>query len=148
MAAVCTSGTVHVRDFMSVKERGSVQHLASEVVGRLAEGACAWDALSVLFPAVTASGIPKDAACALIQEVEQERGPYSGAVLLADADGTLDAALVLRSVFRRAGRTWLRAGAGVVAQSDPTRELEETREKLLSVARFLIPGPADATPVE
>jgi salicylate synthase len=148
MAAVCTSGTVHIRDFMSVKERGSVQHLSSEVVGRLAVGLSRWHALSALFPAVTASGIPKGAACELIQDVEQERGLYSGAVLVADADGTLDAALVLRSVFRRAGRTWLRAGAGVVGQSSPTRELEETREKLLSVARFLVPDPAGANPVE
>jgi salicylate synthetase len=140
MAAFCAPGTVHVQDFMSVKERGSVQHLASEVSGRLADGATAWDALSTLFPAITASGIPKRAACDLIRQAEPERGLYSGAVLTAGADGTLDAALVLRTVFRHAGRTWLRAGAGVVAQSDPARELEETREKLLSVSRFLVPA--------
>lgn len=140
MAAFCAGGTVHVQDFMSVKERGSVQHLASEVSGRLADGAGLWDALSTLFPAITASGVPKRAACELIRQAEPERGLYSGAVLTAGADGTLDAALVLRSVFRHAGRTWLRAGAGVVAQSDPARELEETREKLLSVSRFLVPA--------
>ncbi|GAB7045070.1 salicylate synthase [Catenuloplanes indicus] len=140
MATVCAPGTVHVQDFMSVKERGSVQHLASEVSGRLADGATAWDTLSVLFPAITASGVPKRAACDLIRQTEPNRGLYSGAVLTAAADGTLDAALVLRSVFRHAGRTWLRAGAGVVAKSDPARELEETREKLLSVSRFLVPA--------
>lgn len=140
MALVCAPGTVHVQDFMSVKERGSVQHLASEVSGRLADGATAWDVLSVLFPAITASGVPKRPACDLIRQVEPERGLYSGAVLTAASDGTLDAALVLRSVFRRAGRTWLRAGAGVVARSEPARELEETREKLLSVSRFLVPA--------
>ncbi|WP_430785138.1 salicylate synthase [Actinoplanes sp. G11-F43] len=139
MSRVCAPGTVGVRDFMSVKERGSVQHLASEVTGRLADGATAWDALSELFPAITASGIPKRPAYDLIRAVESGRGLYSGAVLTADADGTLDAALVLRSVFRHGGQTWLRAGAGVVAQSDPARELEETREKLLSVSRFLVP---------
>ncbi len=146
MTRVCTPGTVGVRDFMSVKERGSVQHLASEVVGRLADGVSAWDALSELFPAITASGVPKAPACDLIRTVEPERGLYSGAILTADADGTLDAALVLRSVFRHGGRTWLRAGAGIVARSNPERELEETREKLLSVSRFLVP--AGATPAE
>ncbi|MER7165815.1 salicylate synthase [Micromonospora sp. NPDC000207] len=140
MSTVCAAGTVGVHDFMTVKERGSVQHLASEVDGRLADDTTAWDALSVLFPAITASGIPKRAACDLIRRVEPQRGLYSGTVLTADADGTLDAALVLRSVFRHDGRTWLRAGAGVVAQSDPARELEETREKLLSVSRFLVPA--------
>ncbi|WP_434739385.1 salicylate synthase [Micromonospora sp. SH-82] len=140
MSTVCTPGTVGVHDFMAVKERGSVQHLASEVNGRLAQNTTAWDVLSVLFPAITASGIPKRPACDLIRRVEPRRGLYSGTVLMADADGTLDAALVLRSVFRHAGRTWLQAGAGVVAQSDPARELEETREKLLSVSRFLVPA--------
>ncbi|NLU79139.1 salicylate synthase [Micromonospora sp. HNM0581] len=139
MTRVCAPGTVQVRDFMSVRERGSVQHLASEVVGRLADGCSAWDALSELFPAITASGVPKAPACGLIRSAEPERGLYSGAILTADTDGTLDAALVLRSVFRHGGRTWLRAGAGIVAQSNPERELEETREKLLSVSRFLVP---------
>ncbi|GAB3497626.1 salicylate synthase [Amycolatopsis cihanbeyliensis] len=142
LATVCEPGSVRVADFMSVKERGSVQHLASEVSGRLA-GACSpWDALAALFPAVTASGIPKASACEVIRRTEPERGLYSGAVLTADADGTLDAALVLRSVYRRGGRTWLRAGAGIVAQSAPDRELEETEEKLRSVSRFLVRAPA------
>ncbi|WP_233605867.1 salicylate synthase [Micromonospora sp. Llam0] len=140
LAGICEPGTVTVQDFMSVKERGSVQHLASEVSGRLTTDTTGWDALAVLFPAITASGVPKRDACDLIRGVETERGLYSGAVLMADSDGSLDAALVLRSIFRRSGRTWLRAGAGVVAQSDPERELEETREKLLSVSRFLVPA--------
>jgi salicylate synthetase len=138
---VCAPGTVRVADFMSVKERGSVQHPASDVVGRLADGRTSWDAFAALFPAVTASGIPKAAACDMIRRSESgERGLYSGAVLTVDADGAIDAALVLRSVFRRNGRTWLRAGAGIVAQSTPERELEETVEKLRSVSRFLVPS--------
>ncbi|MEV5409709.1 salicylate synthase [Thermopolyspora sp. NPDC052614] len=141
LGEVCEPGTVRVRDFMSVKERGSVQHLASELSGRLRPGAGPWDALARLFPAVTVSGIPKAAACELIRRHEgTDRGLYGGAVLTADADGTIDAALVLRTVFRRGGRTWLRAGAGIVAQSSPGRELEETREKLRSVSRFLVPA--------
>ncbi|WP_235783756.1 salicylate synthase [Amycolatopsis orientalis] len=142
---VCAPDSVGVSEFMSVRERGSVQHLGSDVAGDLADGKTAWDALTALFPAVTASGIPKAAACEAIGRLEPgPRGLYSGAVLTADADGSLDAALVLRSVFRYEGRTWLRAGAGIVAQSTPDRELEETREKLRSVSRFLVPALAPA----
>ncbi|MEV8379012.1 salicylate synthase [Kribbella sp. NPDC056861] len=144
LAGMCAPDTVRVSEFMSVKERGSVQHLASEVSGDLLPGTTSWDALAALFPAVTASGIPKAAARQLIAAAETERGLYSGAVLTADADGTLDAALVLRTAFRRNGRTWLRAGAGIVSHSTPDRELEETREKLASVARFLVAAQADS----
>ncbi|MYS80895.1 salicylate synthase [Embleya scabrispora] len=146
LATVCTEGSGRIDDFMAVKERGSVQHLASRLSGRLSEGRTAWDAVAALFPAVTASGIPKSQACALIHRLEAEpRGLYSGSVLTVDADGTVDAALVLRSVFRHGERTWLRAGAGVVAHSTPERELEETREKLYSVSRFLVPERVDPT---
>jgi anthranilate/para-aminobenzoate synthase component I len=89
---------------------------------------------------VTASGIPKEAAFRYIRTHESERrGLYSGAVLAIDHDGSLDAALVLRSLYRKQGRSWLQAGAGIVAQSTPAREFEETCEKLNSVARFLVP---------
>lgn len=139
LSAVCAGGTVGVREFMTVKERGSVQHLASELVGVLAPGRNRWDALAALFPAVTASGVPKAAACQLIGELEPvPRELYGGAVLTVDCDGDLDAALTLRAVFRHGGHTWLRAGAGIVAQSSPERELEETKEKLRSVSRHLV----------
>ncbi|MGO2242125.1 MAG: salicylate synthase [Halomonas sp.] len=135
----CLPETVHVSEFMHVRERGSVQHLASRVKGSLSEGRTAWHAFEALFPAVTASGIPKREALQAIRRYEQQpRGPYSGCVLMADCDGSLDAALVLRSLFQRKGKTWLQAGAGIVAQSTPERELEETREKLSSLAHCLI----------
>ncbi|MGW7056657.1 salicylate synthase [Streptomyces sp. NPDC054887] len=138
---VCTRESVAVDDFMSIKERGSVQHLASRLSGSLAEGRTAWEAFGALFPAVTASGIPKAEGCELIRRTERRpRGLYSGAVLTVDADGTVDAALVLRSVYRHEGRTWMRAGAGIVGHSTPERELEETREKMRSVSRFLVPA--------
>ena len=140
---LCAPGTLVVDEFMSVLERGSVQHLASRVSGRLAAGLLGWDALGAVFPSVTASGVPKAAACAAIREYETPRGLYSGAVISTTADGALDAALVLRTVFQRDGRTWLRAGAGIVGASRPERELEETREKLRSVSRFLVPARPD-----
>lgn len=138
VGAVSEPGDVVVEEFMRVVERGSVQHLASRVRGRLRPGATGWDALAGLFPAVTASGLPKAPACAAIGRHEGARGLYSGAVLTVDHTGALDAALVLRALYRANGRTWLRAGAGIVGASTPERELEETGEKLRSVSRFLV----------
>ncbi|MFI1382346.1 salicylate synthase [Embleya sp. NPDC020886] len=138
---VCVRGSVSVPEFMAVRERGSVQHLASQVCGQLAPGAGIWDAFAAVFPAVTASGVPKDAAYASIRRHEPgTRGLYSGAVLTVDHIGELDAALVLRSAYRKDGHTWLRAGAGIVGHSTPEREFEETCEKLESVARYLVPA--------
>ncbi|MFF4741397.1 salicylate synthase [Streptomyces sp. NPDC001262] len=138
LAGVCRPGSVRVEEFLTVRERGSVQHLASRVAGRLRDELGAWSAFAALFPAVTVSGVPKSAALRAIGRHESEpRGLYGGAVFTADADGSLDAALVLRTVFQHGGRTWLRAGAGVVDRSTPEREWEETCEKLRSVAPHL-----------
>jgi len=139
MAPVCRAGSVRVEEFMVVEERGSVQHLASRVAGELLDGLTSWDALAALFPAVTASGVPKRAAFDLIRRLEGgDRGLYAGAVLRIDADGALDASLVLRTLFRRGDATWLQAGAGVTGSSRPARELEETREKLASIADHVV----------
>ncbi|WP_151483387.1 salicylate synthase [Streptomyces albicerus] len=150
LTQVCHPGTVAVEEFMTVRERGSVQHLASRVAGQLTDGHGPWDALAALFPAITATGCPKPAALRAISRYEDEpRGLYAGAVLTADADGSLDAALVLRTVFQRDGRSWLRAGAGIMGQSTPEREWEETCEKLRSVAPHLRLAPAEhLTPAE
>ncbi|MCL6296881.1 salicylate synthase [Streptomyces kronopolitis] len=135
----CKPDSVFVEEYMSVKERGSVQHLASRVVGQMPEEASPWDAFAAVFPAVTASGVPKRAAYQAIQRHEQNRrGLYAGAVLKVAEDGAMDAALVLRSVYAQGGRAWLRAGAGIVERSHPDRELEETREKLRCVATSLL----------
>ncbi|MBO0132024.1 salicylate synthase [Agrobacterium burrii] len=140
IAAVSEPGTVFVENFMDVVARGSVQHLASRVRGQLHSNASCWDAFASVFPAVTASGIPKRAACSEISLREHSpRGLYSGAVLALDSDGGLDAALVLRSFYQVDGTTWLRAGAGLITQSNAERELEETCEKMRSVSRFLVP---------
>ncbi|MEU2034232.1 salicylate synthase [Nocardia amamiensis] len=146
LSPVCDPDTLVVEEFMAVRERGTVQHLASRVAGHLADGRHAWDAFAAVFPAVTASGVPKDAAYTAIRTHETSpRGLYSGAVLTVDANGAMDAALVLRAVYRQQGRTWLQAGAGIVGQSRPDREFEETCEKLDSVARFLVPAAAYAS---
>ncbi|RCG28581.1 salicylate synthase [Sphaerisporangium album] len=138
MEAVCRPGSVVIEEFMAVRARGSVQHLASRVAGRLRDGLGPWSAFAALFPAVTATGVPKAAALAALSRHEPgPRGLYGGAVFRAGTDGSLDAALVLRTLFGHEGRTWLRAGAGVMGQSTPEREYEETCEKLRSVLPHL-----------
>jgi salicylate synthetase len=138
LVGVCRPDSVVVEEFMEVKERGSVQHLGSRVAGLLRDDRGPWDAFGVLFPAVTATGAPKREALAALARYEQgPRGLYGGAVIAADTQGELDAALILRTIFRHDGRTWLRAGAGVTTESRPDREFEETREKLRSVAPHL-----------
>jgi salicylate synthetase len=136
---VAEPGSSAVVDFMTVRERGSVQHLGSTVTGRLHASKNRMDALETLFPAVTASGIPKAASVdAILRLDESPRELYSGAVVRFSADGELDAALTLRTVYERDGRTWLRAGAGIIAASDPDREFEETCEKLTTLAPYLV----------
>lgn len=138
MAEVCSPDSMRMCEFMDVYRRGSVRHLASRVAGQLAAGRNAWNAFEKLFPAVTASGIPKREALDSIRRHEREpRGLYSGCVMIVDGDGAMDAALVLRSVFRTGDRCWLQAGAGLVPSSTPDREWTETCEKLASVSRHL-----------
>lgn len=136
---IAEPGSVVVADFMTVRERGSVQHLGSTVRGSLDPARDRMDALEALFPAVTASGIPKAAGMdAILRLDEGPRGLYSGAVLMFSAEGGLDAALTLRAAYERDGRCWLRAGAGVIEESRPEREFEETCEKLATLAPYLI----------
>ncbi|MER7452423.1 nocobactin biosynthesis salicylate synthase NbtS [Nocardia beijingensis] len=139
IAAVADPGTPAVSDFMAVRERGSVQHLASTVRGRLAADRSSWDALEVLFPSVTASGIPKREGVDSVFRLDHDpRGLYSGAVVTVSPTGALEATLVLRAVYQNAEGAWLRAGAGIVGQSRPEREFEETCEKLGSVAPYVV----------
>ncbi|MEA5022351.1 Salicylate synthase [bioreactor metagenome] len=136
---VCEPDSVAVIEFMSVIERGTVQHLGSRLRGKLRAEYNSWHAFCSLFPAVTASGIPKKEAIEAIGRIEKDaRNLYSGAVLTYDDNGTLDAALVLRSIFQNSEETWVRVGAGIVEMSHPQRELTETQEKVSSVARRLV----------
>jgi salicylate synthetase len=140
LRTVCGPVGVRLDDFLDVKERGSVQHLASTLRGTLLPRLSCWDAFAAVFPAVTAAGIPKRAAYEALRRVEtSRRGLYGGAVLTVDSAGTLDAALVLRALIDQGDGPRLRAGAGIVAMSTPAREYTETCEKLRSVADHLVP---------
>ncbi len=139
MSEIAEPGTAAVTDFMTVRERGSVQHLGSTISARLRPSADRMDALEALFPAVTASGIPKGVGVeAILRLDEAPRGLYSGAVVKFSADGGMDAALTLRAAYECDGKTWLRAGAGIIEESQPDREFEETCEKLSTLAPYLV----------
>lgn len=132
------SQSVNVGKFMSPLERGSVQHIASEVTGILKDDKDAWDAFDVLFPSITASGIPKTASIEAILRIEQEsRGPYSGAILMLDQQN-FEACLVLRSVFQEPEKSWMQAGCGMVGLSTPEREFTETIEKFAGIAPYIV----------
>jgi hypothetical protein len=133
---------VTIRDFMSVRERGSVQHLGSKLISELEGDADCWSAFNTIFPSITATGIPKNAALEAVERLESRpRELYSGAVLKLGKENwgsSFEAALVLRSVFQDKNRSWIQAGAGIIEQSNPEREMTETMEKLASIAPYLI----------
>ncbi|TWH46111.1 salicylate synthase [Sporomusa sp. KB1] len=139
LRSICDAESSAVSDFMSVVKRGTVQHIASRLIGKLKPGYNSWHAFNALFPAVTASGIPKKESIDAIGRFETHaRNLYSGCVMTYDSDGVMDAALVLRTIFQKDKGAWLHAGAGIVEMSVPAREIEETREKLSSVSRQLV----------
>ena len=134
LSRVCRAGTVHVARSMEVERFSHVSHLVSEVVGEIRNGVTAFDVLRACFPAGTVSGAPKVRAMQLISELEGfRRGPYGGAVLYALPDGTMDACIALRTILMTDGIAHMQAGAGIVADSEPTAEHEECLRKLAAL---------------
>ncbi|HEX7626029.1 MAG TPA: anthranilate synthase component I family protein [Gaiellaceae bacterium] len=131
LSRVCLPGTVKVERFLEAERFSHITHLVSEVAGELAPGVSAFDLLRATFPAGTVSGAPKVRAMQIISELEQvRRGPYAGAVLYALPGGPLDACIAIRTIVLHDGVAHLQAGAGIVAESDPTSEHEECLRKL------------------
>ncbi|HSM60976.1 MAG TPA: anthranilate synthase component I [Longimicrobiales bacterium] len=130
-------GTVTVPDLMVVERYSHVMHLVSQVEGRLRSRLGAMDVLRACFPAGTVSGAPKIRAMEIIDELEPvRRGPYAGAVGHFGFGGaTMDTAITIRTVLVAGGRAWVQAGAGIVADSDPAREYEETLNKARALLR-------------
>ncbi len=144
LTGVCEPASVTIPELLAVKERGTVQHLGSKVRGHLQANRTAWDAFAALFPAVTASGAPKHAALDTIRDLEESpRGLYGGAVcVVGPAEGEIDAALVLRTLFQDHTGSWLQAGAGIVPDSRAAAEFDETANKLRSAACCVVPASA------
>ena len=136
--SVCRSGTVQVADFMSVLKYSHVQHIETTVVGDLREECDQFDAARSVFPAGTLSGAPKLRAMEIINNLEEEpRGLYGGGIGYFSVDGSADFAIAIRSILLQDGVATVQAGAGIVADSDPLREYEETERKMAAMRRAL-----------
>ena len=136
---VADIGSIVLSDVMSIERYSHVMHLTSNVTGRLAEGMTAFDALRACLPAGTVSGAPKIRAMQIIDELEpRRRGPYAGAVGYIDFGGSMDTCIALRTVVISGGKAYVQSGAGIVADSVPQSEYEETLNKakglLVSIA--------------
>ena len=136
LGRVCRHGSVRVDDLMRVERFSHVMHLASTVSGELRDDATPLDALASTLPMGTASGAPKIRAMEIIDELEPtRRGPYAGAFGYLAVGGAMDMALTLRTMVAADGRLHLQAGGGVVADSDPEAEYQESLNKLAALRR-------------
>ncbi len=138
LGRVCEYGSVNVERLMFVERYSHVMHLVSSLRGRLRNGVDCFEALMACFPAGTVSGAPKIRAMQIIDELEPtRRGLYGGAILYLDFAGNLDSCIALRTLVAKGGRAYIQAGGGVVADSVPEREYQETINKARAVMAAL-----------
>ncbi len=136
LGRVSAPGTVHVSDLMRVERYSHVMHMVSDVRGTLREGKDAFDALAACFPAGTLTGAPKVRAMEIIDELEvTRRGPYGGCVGYFGFTGNMDTCITIRTLVVNRGRVFIRAGAGIVADSEPEAEWEECMNKARALVR-------------
>ena len=138
LGRVCVPGSVEVNELMSVESYAHVHHLVSNVRGRLRPGVLPGQAIAAVFPGGTITGCPKVRCMQIIAELEGVgRGAYTGALGYLDRNGDLDLNILIRTLSVSGRRVRLRAGAGIVADSDAQRELDETRAKARGLLRAL-----------
>jgi anthranilate synthase component 1 len=138
LGRVCKAGSVRVSRLMEVERFSHVMHLVSEVTGELRPGYGNRELLRSSFPAGTVSGAPKVRACQLIDELERDRrGPYAGAVGYISYHGDMDTCIAIRTIVIQGNTAHVQAGGGVVADSVPAREYEETRNKARALLRAI-----------
>jgi anthranilate synthase component I len=136
LGRVSEYGSVKVKDLMYVERYSHVMHLVSALEGRLRNDLDALDALAACFPAGTLSGAPKVRAMQIIEELEPtRRGIYGGSVLYADFAGNLDSCIGIRTMLMQGKKAYLQAGAGIVADSDPESEFQESMNKAQALLR-------------
>jgi anthranilate synthase component 1 len=134
LGRICTAGSVEVVDFMHIERYSHVMHIVSTVIGELAEDKAPIDALFSVFPAGTLSGAPKPRAMEIIENLEPtRRALYGGAIGYFDFTGNIDACIAIRTALIHKGKAYVQAGAGIVADSDPRSEYEETLNKAAAV---------------
>jgi anthranilate synthase component 1 len=139
LGRVCDYGSVEVKDFMDIERYSHVMHIVSTVQGRLAPGSTGFDALKACFPAGTLSGAPKIRAMEIIEELEPtRRGVYGGTIGYFGFTGNLDTCITIRTILVHKGMTYVQAGAGIVADSNPEREYEETINKAGALMETLL----------
>ena len=138
LGRVCAPGSVQVDELMGMELYSHVIHMVSSVSGTLASGRSAIDALKASFPAGTVSGAPKVRAMQIIDELETvRRGPYAGAIGYLSYSGDLDTCICIRTVIVKDGVAYVQAGAGIVADSVPAHEFEETQSKAAALLRAI-----------
>jgi anthranilate synthase component 1 len=138
LGRVCEYGSVRVPQYMALERYSHVMHLVSTVDGRLAEDCDRLDALVACFPAGTVSGAPKIRAMQILSELEPTRREiYAGAIGYLDFAGNLDFCIAIRTIIIRDGKAYIQAGAGIVADSNPAAEYEETRDKARALLQAL-----------
>jgi len=138
LGRVCRTGTVKVSELMVIERYSHVMHIVSNVQGELAEGKDAFDVVRATFPAGTLSGAPKVRAMEIIDELEPvRREVYGGAVGYFSFSGNMDLAIAIRTLVIRDGVVHLQAGAGIVADSDPASEYQETVNKAMAVVKAI-----------
>jgi anthranilate synthase component 1 len=131
-------GSVRVPELFTVERYSHVMHIVSQVEGELASGRDGLEVLKSTFPAGTVAGAPKVRAMEIIEELEPtRRGPYAGAVGYLSFSGNLDFCITIRSFYIHGGRIYLQVGAGIVADSDPAKEYQETVNKAMALMRAL-----------
>ena len=138
LGRICEPGTVEVTEYRNVEYYSHVMHMVSTVEGTLSPGQNAFSAIRASFPAGTVSGAPKIRAMEIIEEIEPvKRGPYAGVVGYFSFNGNLDSCITIRTVLIQNDRAFVQAGAGIVADSVPETEYQETRNKASAVFRAL-----------
>ena len=139
LGRVCRYDTVAVDRYAYIERYSHVMHIVSSVTGQLADEQGPMDVLAACFPAGTVSGAPKVRAMEIIDELEPtRRGVYAGAVGYVDFTGTLDTCIAIRTMVVRDGTIYVQAGAGIVADSDPAKEYEETRNKAQALREAML----------
>ena len=135
---VAAPGSVQVDRLMRVERYSHVMHMVSEVTGALARGRTVYDVMKACFPAGTVSGAPKIRAMQIIEELEPtQRGPYAGAVGYVGFSGNMDTCINIRTVVIKGRNAYIQAGAGIVAESDPDREYDETCNKAKAMMKAI-----------
>jgi anthranilate synthase, component I (EC 4.1.3.27) len=134
LGKVSEISSIHISDYMKLHRYSKIMHITTEVQGRIRNDKDALDAIKAILPAGTLSGAPKIRACEIIEEIEKEpRGIYGGAIGYLDFSGNMDTCIAIRMAVKRKNRVYIQAGCGIVIDSDPEKEYEETNNKALAM---------------